>query len=132
MSTQRNLRAMAVLLALAAAACVRTVEVARQEVTQVGGDERIGSAANLPPSFRAVSPPAVEGDCPPRLIDPVLQARLYIVRALAVPVTDSLGSRLQAMGDYRVEPPGHYELLPGDGLRVDCTRLRAIGAVRLP
>ena len=48
-------------------------------------------------------------------------------------VADDMGLifRYRATGDYSVEPKGLYGEEEGEGLRVDCSRLRAIGVVAL-
>jgi hypothetical protein len=114
-------------------ACVRTVHLGTEEVAQdirQGGSVR--SAQNLPTSFTVVVHPAVPGDCPVRLRDDAVGTVLDLQRSMMLPVRDTVTGRFESIGDYRATPPGRYgDTEPGDGIRVDCTRLRAVGIVTL-
>ena len=121
----------AVLVAvLAAGGCisrqVSTVEVVTGEMSP-----DLRSATNLPQQFTVVMPSATPGDCPPRLSDPGLHATLRLERSMMRQVSDSTAAHYRAIGDYSVEPRGLYGEEEGEGLRVDCSRLRAIGVVAL-
>lgn len=124
--------AAAVSLGVLATACVSrqtsTVEVASGDM-QAAGDLR--TATNLPPQFHIVTPAATPRDCPPELRDPGLRATLRLRRSVLRPSADTTVTGYIAIGDYSVEPTGLYGEEPGEGLRVDCSRLRAIGVVVL-
>jgi hypothetical protein len=115
------------------AACIRTVDLGTVEVAQdMRQDAVVRSAANLPATFTVAIPARSAGDCPPRLRDDALGATLDLERGLTLPVQDGSGTRYESFGDYRVTPRGHYgDTEPGDGLRIDCGRLRAVGVVTL-
>ena len=120
-------------LSVLATACVSrqtsTVEVASGDM-QAAADLR--TATNLPPQFQIVTPAATPRDCPPELRDPGLRATLRLHRSVLRPSADSTAAGgYIAIGDYAVEPGGLYGEEPGEGLRVDCSRLRAIGVVAL-
>jgi hypothetical protein len=120
-------------VALLAAGCVRTVDLGSVEVAQDIRDQTgVRSAQNLPARFTVVTPAAVSGDCPARLTDSGAGTLLNLTRSMMLPVQDTAGSRFQSFGDYTITPRGHYgDTEPGDGLRIDCARLRAIGIVTL-
>jgi hypothetical protein len=120
------------LVAIASAACVRR-ETTTVDVTPdpLQGSAGMKSATNLPPQFTVVTAAGTPGDCPPELRDPGLRTVLRLRRSVLRPVSDSTASRYRAVGDYAVEPRGLYGEEEGEGLRVDCARLSAIGVVRL-
>jgi hypothetical protein len=89
------------------------------------------TATNLPDQFTIVTPASTPGDCPSQLRDPGLDATLRLQRSIMRQVPDSTGAGYRALGDYSVEPRGVYGEEVGEGVRVDCARLRAIGVVRL-
>lgn len=89
------------------------------------------TATNLPDRFAVVTPGAKPGDCPPQLRDPGLHTTLLLQRSLVYPVADTASAAHRAVGDYAVEPAGRYGEREGEGLRVECGALRAIGVVRL-
>lgn len=128
--TERAVLPAVIVALLVAGGCVRrqvsTVEVATGEMSP-----DLRSATNLPQQFTVVTPSATPGDCPPLLRDPGLQATLRLERSVMRQVADSTGARYRATGDYSVEPRGMYGEEEGEGLRVDCARLRAIGVVAL-
>lgn len=115
---------------LVAGGCVRhqvsTVEIVTGEMSS-----DLRSATNLPRQFAVVTPAATPGDCPPQLRDPGLQTTLRLERSVMRQVSDSTAAGYRATGDYSVEPKGLYGEEEGEGLRVDCARLRAIGVVAL-
>jgi hypothetical protein len=119
-------------LTIAVAGCIRTVDLGTTEVARDMREQTVlRSAGNLPDAFTIVTPPAVAGDCPVRLRDDTVGAELHLQRSMLLPAPDERGG-FQAFGDYRVTPAGHYgDVRPGDGLRVDCRRLRALGVVTL-
>jgi hypothetical protein len=120
--------------ALAASACVRTyTTTVREDATVAGAQQHpVRSATNLPRAFIVVTAAATPGNCPPRLRDPELRTALTLRHSIMLPTRDSTGATgYSAYGDYSVEPPGLYGDEPGDGLRVDCARLSALGVVRL-
>jgi hypothetical protein len=129
------MRAMARLAvaALVLAGCVRTYTTSVVEVAADGlrREEPLRSASNLPASFQVVTAAATASDCPAALRDPALNATLTLRRSLLLPVRDSSGTSYVALGDYAVSPAGLYGDAEGDGLRLDCTRMRALGVVRL-
>jgi hypothetical protein len=135
--TARPLRwwAVAVLMAgVAGAGCARTVEVVGREVVTEGRQESTParSAGNLPTSFIVVTPASVSTDCPPLLRDPGINAVLTLRHSTLQPSRDADGTvHYWAIGDYTAEPRGRYGEEPGEGLRIDCTRLRALGIVRV-
>jgi hypothetical protein len=110
---------------LACAGCVHrqstTVEITASEM-EAAADLR--SATNLPSRFAIITPAAAPGDCPPELRDTGLHRSIYRPQA-------DTARAYRAVGDYTVEPGGRYGEAEDEGLRVDCTRLRAIGVVRL-
>ncbi|HEX6133365.1 MAG TPA: hypothetical protein VFZ24_05365 [Longimicrobiales bacterium] len=91
----------------------------------------VRGATNLPAQFVVVTAAAAPGDCPPALRDPGLDSTLRLQRSVLRPVADSTARGYRAVGDYAVEPRGVYGERPGEGVRVDCSRLRALGIVRL-
>jgi hypothetical protein len=117
------------------AACTRTTTVVTGREVVTGGPDRnapLRSAANLPSSFVVVTPAAVSSDCPPALRDPGLGTLFTLNSAVMQPVRDEHGTHYVAIGDYAAEPPGRYgDDEPGDGIRIDCARLRPLGIVRL-
>jgi hypothetical protein len=141
MAHQRILAPAAAVPALAVAAlvlsltagCTRTVVVGREIVADgPSRQEPLRSAVNLPGTFTVVTPAAVSTDCPPVLRDPALNTILTLQNSTLQPIRDEHGTHYQAIGDYAAEPRGHYgDEEPGDGIRVDCARLRALGVVRL-
>jgi hypothetical protein len=112
-------------------ACVHrtyeTVEVAQQPVEQ----EALQSARNLPQTFTVVTAARVAGDCPPALSDPSLGTALTLQRSVLLPVADSTRGGFRSFGDYVVTPRGRYGETAGQGLRIDCQRLRALGVITL-
>lgn len=116
---------------LCAAGCVRrtyeTVEVAAEPLQE----EEMQGARNLPQSFTVVTPARTAGDCPPALSDPSLGVTLTLHRSVLLPVADTARGGYRAYGDYIVTPRGRYGAHEGQGLRVDCQRMRAMGVVTL-
>jgi hypothetical protein len=104
-----------------------TVEITASEI-EAAADLR--SATNLPTRFAIITPAAAPGDCPPELRDTGLHTTLRLYRSMYRPQADTARA-YRAVGDYTVEPRGRYGEGEDEGLRVDCTRLRAIGVVRL-
>ncbi|HUF50356.1 MAG TPA: hypothetical protein VMN60_05950 [Longimicrobiales bacterium] len=119
-------------LVVCAAGCVRTtyetVEVTPDPVRQ---QEQLYTARNLPQAFTIVTAARAPGDCPPQLADPMLGTTLTLQRSVLLPAQDSAGTAYRAFGDYAVAPPGRYGEGAGQGLRVDCLRVRALGVVPL-
>jgi hypothetical protein len=117
-------------LVICALACVRTtyetVEVTPEPVQQ----EEVQGARNLPQSFAVVTPARAAGDCPAALSDPSLGTTLALHRSVLLPVADTTRN-YRAYGDYIVTPRGRYGDREGQGLRIDCQRLRAMGVVTL-
>ena len=105
---------------------VSTVEIVSGEMSS-----DLRSATNLPQQFMVVTPSATPGDCPSQLRDPGLQTTLRLERSVMRQVSDSTAAGYRATGDYSVEPKGLYGEGEGEGLRLDCARLRAIGVVAL-
>jgi hypothetical protein len=120
----------AAVLCGALVACVRT-ETTRVEVTPdpMRGDS-LKPATNLPAAFTVLIAPSTPGDCPTRLRDAGLGTTLTLQRSTMRAAPDSTGA-FRAFGDYSAEPIGRYGEVAGEGLRVDCTRLRALGVVAL-
>jgi hypothetical protein len=118
---------------LAGTGCVRTVS--RQVVGSDAGEgdtATLRSASNLPASFLVVTPARADGECPARLRDVELQVLLTLVRSSVIPARDSADAdAFVAYGDYAIRPPGMYGDQAGEGLRIDCRRLRPLGVVRL-
>ncbi|HEX6307405.1 MAG TPA: hypothetical protein VFZ69_04400 [Longimicrobiales bacterium] len=116
---------------LTAAACVSrettTVDVTPDPIQT----SDVRGATNLPPQFAIVTAAEAPGDCPRALRDPGLGATLRLQRSTLRPDNDSTARAYRAIGDYAVEPRGVYGEKPGEGVRVDCSRLRAIGIIRL-
>jgi hypothetical protein len=112
-------------------ACVRTVDLGTVEVAQdIREQAVVRSAQNLPAQFTVVELAAVTGDCPRRLTDAGAGTLLDLIRSMMLPVQDTSGSRFQAFGDYTATPRGTYgDSRPGDAVRIDCGRLRAIGII---
>ena len=119
-----------VLLSHILAGCIRR-ELSTVDVTPGAMATEVRSATNLPDEFVAVTPPKVTGGCPQQLSDPGLHTTLRLQRSLMHQVSDSTGASYRTVGDYAVDPPGRYGEGEGEGLRVDCGQLRAIGVVRL-
>jgi len=114
---------------LAVSGCIRR-EYSVVEVTpDVMRSPDMRSAANLPERFAVVTPATDPRDCPPVLRDTGLHTTLRLHRSMLRQVADSAGYR--AIGDYSVTPSGLYGEIEGEGLRVDCGRLSAIGVVGL-
>jgi hypothetical protein len=114
--------------------CARTVVVTSREVLsdQAAQQTPVRSAANLPAAFIVVTPAAVSTDCPPVLRDPGLNTVLTLHNSVLQPVRNEHGTHYEAVGDYVAEPRGRYgDAEPGDGIRVDCARLRPLGIIRL-
>jgi hypothetical protein len=118
---------------IGATACVKRVETSTATVVveELRREDALRPAVNLPDSFVVVTPRATERDCPPALRDAGRNTRLTLRRSVLIPVQDSTGVAYQPFGDYAIEPAGEYGEQPGEGLRVDCARLRAIGIVTL-
>ena len=118
-------------IVLCAAACVRTtyetVEVTPEPVQQ----QEVETARNLPQAFTIVTAARAPGDCPPTLSDASLGATLTLQRSVMLPVADTTRGGFRAYGDYVVTPRGRYGDREGQGLRVDCQRLRAMGVISL-
>jgi hypothetical protein len=118
------------LAVLLCAACVRTtsetVEVTPEPVQQ----QEVQTARNLPQAFTVVTAARLAGDCPPALSDPSLGTALTLQRSVLLPAPDT-AQGFRAVGDYVVTPAGRYGDRAGQGLRVDCQRLRALGIVAL-
>jgi hypothetical protein len=114
------------------AACVQrqsmTVDVTPSEI-EAASDLR--TATNLPERFMVITPASAPGDCPPVLRDPGLDTTLRLRRSTYRQEADSTGRGHRAVGDYAVEPRGLYGEAEGEGLRLDCSRLSALGVVRL-
>jgi hypothetical protein len=112
-------------------ACVRTVDLGTVEVAHdIREHAVLRSAQNLPAQFTVVEPAAVTGDCPRRLTDTGAGTLLDLIRSMMLPVQGTAGSRFQAFGGYMATPRGTYgDDQPGDALRIDCGRLRAIGII---
>jgi hypothetical protein len=124
------MRAVCALLAIALCGCVRT-DTSRIEVTPDPiGPDALKAATNLPAQFAVLSAPGTPGDCPPRLRDGQLGTTLTLLRSTFRQAPDSTAG-YRAYGDYSVEPRGRYGEEAGEGLRVDCSRLRALGVVAL-
>jgi hypothetical protein len=119
-----------------AGGCIRrTVTTDIVDVTPIAAQEqRLKPATNLPALFEVVTPARIENDCPPRLRDPELQALLTLSHSMMLPLRDTSaagGRSYTAFGDYAIQPQGSYGDEPGEGLRVDCSRMRALGLVLL-
>lgn len=129
------LRSAVVLLATGAAAgCTSTSQVIGREVISDGVEQStpVRSAANLPVSFEIISPATVSSDCPPLLRDPGLNVTLSLRASVLQPTRQEDGTvSYGAIGDYAAEPRGRYGEAPGEGLRIDCTRMWPLGIVRL-
>lgn len=126
-----NDAAVLLLLLLAAGGCVRREVTTIEVMPDAMSVPDVRSATNLPQQFTVVTPPRTPGDCPPLLRDTGLHTTLRLQRSVMRPAPDSAGSGYRALGDYAVEPHGRYGELAGEGVRVDCERLRAIGVVPL-
>lgn len=120
------------LASVAIAGCIHresvTVDVTPDEMQATAG---MRNATNLPAAFTITAPAATAGDCPRELRDPGLQATLSLRRSVLRQIPDSAAAGYRAFGDYAVEPRGIYGDEVGEGVRVDCSRLHAIGVVRL-
>ena len=124
--------AMSFAIALCVGACVRTtydtVEVTPEPVQQ----QEVQTARNLPQTFTVVTAARAPGDCPPALADPSLGTALTLQRSVMLPVADTTTrGGFRAYGDYVVTPRGRYGDREGEGLRIDCQRLRAMGVISL-
>lgn len=119
-------------LVITVAGCVRTYTTdVREVLSESAQQQSLKDAINLPPEFQVLTPPSSAGGCAARLRDTGLNTTLTLVHAVSMPAQDSAGTTHSWYGDYEVEPAGRYGELEGEGLRVDCTRLRALGVVRL-
>lgn len=115
-----------------AAGCVRTYTTDVVEVlSESAQPQPLKDATNLPPEFEVLTPPSSAGGCAARLRDVGLNTTLTLVQAVSLPAQDSTGTAHSWYGDYAVEPAGRYGEIEGEGLRVDCTRRRALGVVKL-
>ena len=116
-----------------ATACVRRVETSTSavEVGELRREDTLRTAVNLPDSFAVVTPAATERDCPPALRDEAMKTMLTLRRSLLIPVQDAAGVAYQPFGDYSAEPAGKYGDQAGDALRIDCSRRRGVGIVKL-
>lgn len=125
------------LIIVAVAACASVTGCIRREysVIEVTPDVMrspdMRSAANLPERFTVVTPAAEANACPPVLRDTGLHTTLRLQRSVLRQVADSASAGYRAVGDYSVDPAGRYGEVEGEGLRVDCSRLSAIGVVTL-
>lgn len=115
--------------AVVLAGCMRTVTTRTVVVEDNGLNAPLSTATNLPARFAVVREGQTATACPVELADP--PGRLLLRRSFGRPVQDSTGVRMEAVGDYAVQPPGRYGTTPGTGLRVDCERLRGLGVVPL-
>lgn len=118
------------LLSLITASCIRR-EITTVDVTPGAMATDIRSATNLPDRFVVITASEVTGGCPQQLRDPGLHTVLRLHRSLMHQVSDSAGVAYRTVGDYAVEPRGRYGEGEGEGLRVDCGQLRAVGVVPL-
>lgn len=126
----RGASAALVLATLLASGCIRR-EFSTVEVTSGAMTTDLRAATNLPDRFAVVTPGAKPGDCPPQLRDAGLHTTLRLQRSLLYPAADTASAAHIAVGDYLVEPAGRYGEGDGEGLRVECGALRALGVVRL-
>jgi hypothetical protein len=122
---------LAALAALVAAGCIRREYSVIEVTPDVMRSPDMRSAGNLPERFTVVTPPENAGDCPPVLRDTGLHTTLRLQRSVLRQVADSTSSGYRAIGDYAIEPHGRYGELEGEGLRVDCSRMSALGVIRL-
>jgi hypothetical protein len=131
-TTEVTVRAMCafILLPLATAGCIRR-ETTTVDVTPGAMATDIRTATNLPDRFVVITPSDVTGGCPQQLRDAGLHTTLHLQRSLMHQVSDSAGAAYRTVGDYAVEPRGRYGEEQGEGLRVDCGHLRALGVVPL-
>jgi hypothetical protein len=115
------------------AACVRRVETRTVTVEgdELRQEELMRAASNLPSSFTVVSQAATPRDCPPSLRDDAQQTTLTLRRSLVIPVQTETGASYQSFGDYAVAPAGKYGEQQGEGVRVDCARVRGVGIIKL-
>ena len=118
------------LVLVLSAACVRTTYETVEVTPEPVQSEDVQSARNLPQAFAVVTPPRVPGDCPPALSDPSLGTNLTLQRSVMLPAADTARG-YRAVGDYIVTPRGRYGDREGQGLRIDCQRLRAMGVITL-
>lgn len=118
------------LLPLFTTGCIRR-EISTVDVTPGAMTTDIRSATNLPDAFVVVTSSEATGGCPQQLRDPGLHTMLRLHRSLMHQVNDSTGVSYRTVGDYTVEPHGRYGEGAGEGLRIDCGALRALGVVRL-
>lgn len=130
---RRPFRTLRILLvSVAVTGCIHresvTVDVTPDEMESTAA---MRTATNLPSAFTVTVPAATAGDCPRELRDPGLQATLSLRRSVLRQIPDSASAGYRAFGDYAVEPRGVYGDEVGEGVRVDCSRLHAIGVVRL-
>jgi hypothetical protein len=119
--------------ALLCTSCLKTVVMSTVDITPSSSttDTPLRSATNLPAAFSVVKAPATAGECPPLLADSAMGITLSLRRSVIVPVQDSTGIHHRAIGDYEIMPAQRYGASAGDGLRVDCTRMRGIGVIAL-
>lgn len=115
---------------IVASACIRR-EISTVEVASDMMSPDLRAATNLPDQFTIAGGAAASGDCPELLTDAGLHTTLELQRSFMVPSADSAGAVYKAVGDYSVTPSGRYGEADGEGLRVDCSRLSALGVVRL-
>ena len=125
-------RGVPILLTLLLAACLRTTyETVEVMAEPMQGQPQLRTARNLPQAFTVLTAARVAGDCPPRLSDPSLGTTLTLQQSLLLASSDTAGTGFRAVGDYAVAPKGRYGDDAGEGLRVDCQRLRALGVIPL-
>jgi hypothetical protein len=131
--TRLSATSLVLVLALSGlSACVQRVDTTSTvEVGELRREDAVRTAVNLPESFAVATPAATPRDCPAALRDSRLNTRLTLRRSLLIPVQDSTGVAYRPFGDYAVEPAEQYGEKAGEGLRVDCTVLRAVGVVTL-
>ena len=113
------------------AACVRTTYETVEVTPEPAQQEELQTARNLPQAFAVVTAARAPGDCPPALSDPSLGVTLTLQHSVMLPVADSTRGGFRAYGDYVVTPRGRYGDREGQGLRIDCQRLRAMGVITL-
>lgn len=129
-SRQAARLALVTLIVVLAGSCIRR-EYSTIEIVPDAVSPEVRAATNLPDRFTAAAETATQGDCPQQLTDPGLHTTLVLQRSFMLPSADSAGAPYVALGDYSVEPAGQYGEVEGEGLRVDCGRLSAVGVVPL-